>query len=96
MPVAPFVGQVAVIPCMMNIANITPGQLRKAADIKEQIEILNGQLRITLLGSPETSDTQPEEPRRRRRRMSAATKARLAQIARKRWKLAKRLGRHTL
>jgi hypothetical protein len=72
---------------MMNLVNATPTQLRKAADIQEQILELQDELN-QLLGAPaqvpalaaETATT--EAPKRRK--VSAAGKARMraAQIAR--------------
>jgi hypothetical protein len=76
-----------IAPTMMDLVNATPTQLRKAADIQEQILELQDELN-QLLGAPaqvpalaaETATT--EAPKRRK--VSAAGKARMraAQLAR--------------
>ena len=64
----------------MNLIDLTPGQLRRAAAIKVQIETLTNKLN-RILGN--TSDGAPTV--RKRRKMSAAGRARMAAAARARW-----------
>ena len=59
--------------------NLTSKQLRRAATIKEKIQVLERQL-SRLLGTGEASATP-----RKRRRMSAAGRARIAAAQRARW-----------
>jgi hypothetical protein len=61
--------------------NATPKQLRKAANLQEKIQLLQGELNSLLGGSDETDAM---EAPRKRRRVSAAGRARMraAQIAR--------------
>ena len=70
----------------MNIANLTPQQLRKAADIQEKILTLQSEL-IQILGAPAAVQAPmeaPEEPKHRKG-MSAAGRAAIAAAARARW-----------
>ena len=67
----------------MDIVNITPGQLRKAADLRERIESLQTQLNELLGGQAKPQTTAP--PTKGKRRMSAAGRARIAAAARARW-----------
>src|SRR6516165_2142972 len=66
---------------MNSLTDLTPQQLRRAADLKERIDSLQTQLN-ELLDAPATAapSTLP-----RRRRMSAAARARIAAAARARW-----------
>jgi hypothetical protein len=66
---------------MNAITSLTPGQLRKAADIQERILSLQEQL-ADLLGTPADSGTVPLT---KRRPMSAAGRARIAAATRARW-----------
>jgi hypothetical protein len=67
---------------MMNLVNATPTQLRKAADIQEQILELRDELGQILGGEVSTPAQTTEVPKKRK--VSAAGKARMreAQIAR--------------
>ena len=69
------------IPAIM--INITPKQLRKAADIQERIQSLQEEL-SQLLGSEVPTPAQTSEAPRKRKKVSAAGRARMraAQIAR--------------
>jgi len=69
----------------MNILNITPGQLRKAADLQERIESLQGQLNDLLDGDSKPQPLPKAPATAGKRRMSAAGRARIAAAARARW-----------
>jgi hypothetical protein len=62
--------------------NITPKQLRKAANLQEKIQSLQRKLG-ELLGS--SDETAAMEAPRKRRKVSAAGRARIAAAARARW-----------
>jgi hypothetical protein len=64
------------------MTNLTPKQLRKAADIKERIETLQEELN-QLLGAP--IETAPAEAPKGKRKMSAAGRARIRAAAKARW-----------
>jgi hypothetical protein len=64
----------------MNLFDLTPEQLKRAASIKEQIDRLNRQLR-GILGAPATPRAAPT----RNRTMSAAVKKKIAATQRARW-----------
>ena len=64
----------------MNLFDLTPDQLKRAASIKEQIEALNKKLRA-ILGAPITSAASPK----RNRAMSAAVKKKIAATQKARW-----------
>ena len=64
----------------VNLIDLTPTQLKRAASIKEQIDGLNKQLR-GLLGAPATSRASP----RRNRSMSASVKKKIAATQKARW-----------
>src|SRR5690349_14798877 len=66
----------------MNIINVTPQQLRRAAAVKERIDDLQAKL-AGLLGSPVQTDHGGVTIKRRR--MSRAGRARIAAAARARW-----------
>jgi hypothetical protein len=66
---------------MNSITSLTPGQLRKAADIQERILLLQEQL-ADLLGAPADSGTPPPTTKRK---MSAAGRARIAAATKARW-----------
>jgi hypothetical protein len=64
--------------------NISASQLRRAADIQDEIESLQGELNKLLSnGSESSADKKPT--RRKRRKMSAAARAKIAAAARARW-----------
>ena len=67
----------------MNLQTISTEQLRRAVQIKEEIESLKGQL-SALLGGNGVSRRGAGRPKARRR-MSAAGRARIAEAARARW-----------
>ena len=64
----------------MNIFDFTPGQLKRAASIKEQIDGLNRQLR-GILGAPATSRAAPT----RNPGMSASVRKKIAATQKARW-----------
>jgi hypothetical protein len=63
----------------MNLQNISTEQLRRAVQIKEEIESLENQLGMLLSGNDASKHGAG------RRRMSAAGRARIAAAARARW-----------
>jgi hypothetical protein len=67
----------------MNITNLTPKQLRKAADIQEKIQSLQNELN-EILGGEVPTPAQATKPGKKRGKVSAAGRARMraAQIAR--------------
>lgn len=67
----------------MNITNLSPQQLRKAADIQERIQSLQKELG-QILGADETT-VQSQAPKNGRRRMSAAGRAAISAAAKARW-----------
>jgi len=81
------------------LAEVSARDLRKAAALKERIEELQSEL-SRLLGSGGGASggrlTSTVSSGRGRRRMSAAARARLAEIARARWKKAKAAGKSRL
>ena len=82
----------------MNSLDISTDQLRRALQIKEQIESLQGQLNSLLSGGPGSSGTGIGYARRGRppggrRTMSPAARARIAAAQRARW--AKQKGTST-
>jgi len=64
----------------MNLFDLTPEQLKRAASIKERIDGLNRQLR-SILGAPATSRAAPP----RNRTMSTSVKKKIAATQRARW-----------
>ena len=64
----------------MNLFDLTPQQLKRAASIKERIDGLNKQLR-GILGAPATSRAAPT----RNRTMSASVKKKIAATQKARW-----------
>jgi hypothetical protein len=68
----------------MDVTNLSPSQLRKAADLKERIDSLNSQL-ASILGGASSLNPQPLPPKAGRRQLSAAGRARIAAAARARW-----------
>lgn len=73
----------------MNSHNISTDQLRRALQIKEQIESLQGQLESLLSGSARVQSSATLGGRRRNK-MSAAGRARIAAAQRARWAKVKR------
>ena len=75
---------------MMLITNLSPGQLRRAADIKERIDALQNQLSELLGGelttpAPVVAPQSPQPPRKRKRKMSAAGLANIRAAQQARW-----------
>ena len=68
----------------MDVTNLSPAQLRKAAELKERIESLISEL-ASILGGASSLNPQPLPPKSGRRQMSAAGRARIAAAARARW-----------
>ena len=64
----------------MNITELTANQLKRAAAIKEQIEVLNKELRSILRVSPKSGAAS-----RNKRGMSAAVKRKIAAAQKARW-----------
>jgi hypothetical protein len=64
--------------------NLTPTQLRKAADIQERIQSLQKGLG-QLLGGEVSTPAQSTEAPKKKRKMSAAGRARIAAAAKARW-----------
>ena len=84
---------------MSNFSSLTSAQLRRAADIQEQIEVLNGQLAVILNGNgaanalkiPSALGSEPVKTRKKyklsaegRAKKVAAQKARWAKCGRRR------------
>jgi hypothetical protein len=70
-----------------NMINITPQQLRKAANIQEKIQALQKELGQILGSEPTTPapTTQAPTKERKKYRMSAAGRARIAAAVKARW-----------
>jgi hypothetical protein len=69
----------------MNIIELTPRQLRRAAEIKEKLDDLNRELRRLLNGSSSNGAAS-----RSKRTMSAAVRRKIAAGQRARWAKLKR------
>lgn len=69
------------------LLNLSSAQLRKAADLKERIDVLNDELAGILSGAQTASGPIAPENRagRGRRKMSAAGRARIGAAAKARW-----------
>jgi hypothetical protein len=63
----------------MNITELSPQQLRKAAQIKEKIASLQNELNRLLGGAPEQAAP------KKKRKMSAEGRAKISAAAKKRW-----------
>src|SRR5258708_9607969 len=71
----------------MDITNLSPQQLRQAADLKEKIDGLQTELCAILGGevpTPAVAET-PPAPKNGRRKVSAEGRARMAAAQRARW-----------
>jgi hypothetical protein len=71
----------------MNIATLTPKELRRAADLKERIDALQNEL-SKILGnwaSAPVAATEALKNGRRKRRMSAAGRAAISAASKARW-----------
>jgi Asp-tRNA(Asn)/Glu-tRNA(Gln) amidotransferase C subunit len=84
------------------ITTLSAKDLRRAANLKERIEKLTGQLE-DIIGSAETasaavnrSSTAPQPTKRRKRKLSKAAKAAQAERMKKRWAKAKAAGKTSL
>lgn len=83
---------------MNALIDLSARQLRQAAQLRERIDSLQSEL-SRLLGNSQYGARSAPVARpggRGRRHMSAATKAKLAAIARARWKQAKAQGKKAL
>jgi hypothetical protein len=69
---------------MNSITRLTAKQLRQAANLKERIDALEGELN-ELLGSEVSAPLQVTQAPKRKRRMSAAGRRAIAAAARARW-----------
>ena len=70
---------------LMNITDLTPHQLRRAASIKEKLDSLNEELRRLLDGAITSGAISSKK-----RTMSAAVKKKIAEAQRARWAKRKR------
>jgi hypothetical protein len=68
----------------MNPIDLTPGQLRKAANIQEKIQSLQKELNQLLGASAAITEAAPK-PKRGKWKMGAAGRARIAAAAKARW-----------
>jgi hypothetical protein len=73
----------------MNITDVTPQQLRRAASIKEELDSLNKELRKLLNGV----SSNVAASGKKRRAMSAAVKRKIAAAQKARWAKLKRTKR---
>jgi hypothetical protein len=64
----------------MNITDLTPQQLRRAAEIKEKLDSLNKEFRMALDGLSSNGAAS-----RKKRTMSAAARRKIAAAQRARW-----------
>ena len=72
---------------METFTNLTPRQLRRAADVKERIDALQEEL-SQLLGAPAPAEAAPAKPKRKK--ISAAGIARIRAAQRARWAVIKK------
>lgn len=85
-----------------SLLNLSPVQLRRAAELKERIDSLNGELGELLGGSNVGNGLRPSlgaessGGKLGRRKMSAAGRARIAAAARARWAKVKSSGGSSL
>jgi len=81
---------------MSNFSSLTSAQLRRAADIQEQIEVLNGQLAVILNGNgaanalkiPSALGSEPVKTRKKYK-LSAEGRAKKVAAQKARWAKAK-------
>ena len=84
---------------MNSITNLTPGQLRQAANIQEKIQKLQKKLNQILGAEVSSLVKATEAPKKRkkgRKKMSPATKAKMAKLMKARWAKAKKAGKSKL
>ena len=94
---------------MNDLLSLSAAQLNRAADLKEKIEKLEGELASLLgSGSPVAPKRGPGRPRKaltvgtvelpqtKRRKMSASARAKMAAAAKARWAKAKAHGKNSL
>jgi hypothetical protein len=68
---------------MNSLTNLSPTQLRRAADIQERVLALQAELQEIVGAAAET--TTPDEPKTKRKKFSAAARARMQQAQKARW-----------
>lgn len=82
---------------MKNLADISAAQLRRAADIREQVDALAHELHVIFGMSADEALLGPEKPAPavrqprltpKRRKMSAEAKAKISAAMKKRWRKA--------
>jgi hypothetical protein len=74
---------------METFTNLTPKQLRRAADVKERIDALQEEL-SQLLGAPAPAEAEAAPAKPRRKKISAAGIARIRAAQRARWAAIKK------
>jgi hypothetical protein len=78
------------------LSNLSVKQLKKAIKLREKIEVLQSKL-DQLLGATESLPTAKGKPGRKpKRKMSAASRAKIAAAAKKRWAKVKAAGKSRL
>jgi hypothetical protein len=70
---------------MNVITQLTPKQLRRAADIQEKIIELQSELEQFLGVTPKAAPAAEEVPVRKRKKFSAAARAKMAEAQKARW-----------
>jgi len=80
---------------MKNLADISAAQLRRAADIREQVDNLARELHQIFGIGNESTVVDPVKPKRQRK-MSAAARANISAAAKLRWATARKAGRNSL
>jgi len=83
------------ISTMNSIIELTPQQLRRAANLKEKLASLQKELG-RILGIPAQTPNGAAPRTKKRRKMSAAGRARMAASAKARWAKARAAGKKTL
>ena len=74
---------------METFTNLTPKQLRRAADVKERIDALQEEL-SQLLGAPAPAEAEAAPAKPKRKKISAAGIARIRAAQRARWAAVRR------
>jgi hypothetical protein len=74
---------------METFTNLTPKQLRRAADVKERIDALQEEL-SQLLGAPAPAEAEAAPAKPKRKKISAAGIARIRAAQRARWAVIKK------